>query len=699
MRGHDDLFSTDHEADAARARARHAALSAQIREHDRRYHGEDAPTIDDADYDALRRELGGIEEDRPELRSAGGVSDAVGTAPSKGFEKVAHALPMLSLSNAFDEADVSDFVDRVRKSLGWTDADGPSFVHEPKMDGLSLSLRYVDRVLAVAATRGDGAIGEDVTANARTVAGVPQALPGDAPGVVEVRGEVYIGTEDFLRLNRQQEELGRKAFANPRNAAAGSLRQGDPSVTASRPLRFVVHGWGECPEGRWSSHSEAMAEIRGWGFDTGTRLGVARDASGLTAAHAALALERAGLGFDVDGIVYKVDDLALRKRLGFVSRSPRWAVAHKFPAQEAFTQLLGIEIQVGRTGSLTPVARLRPVGVGGVIVSNATLHNEDEIGRKDVRVGDVVAVRRAGDVIPQVVRSLPERRPEGTVAYAFPAHCPSCGRPAPKGEDAVRRCPGGLECDGQAVERVRHFASRDAMDVEGLGDERVSDLHAAGFVKVPSDVYRLRRRVEAGEIALVGVAGLGDASAAKLLDAIDATRKPEFEKFLFGLGIRHVGQSTARILARRFGSVAGLVGAMANAPDAAGALVDVPGIGETTASAVKDFFWAEANVNEVARLLAEIEPVAPAAPREGGPAHGMVVVFTGTLSTMSREDAEAGAERAGARVSSSVSRKTSVLVAGEAAGGKLAKASSLGVRVMSEEEWLAFLDGDGSPPA
>ena len=671
----------------------HARLSRELAEHDRRYHQEDAPVVPDGEYDAMRRRLEAIESAHPHL-AASGASAKVGAPASGRFAKAAHTVAMLSLANAFDPGDVAEFDGRVRRFLEWEDPVGPAYFAEPKIDGLSLSVRYEGGRLVRAATRGDGQVGEDVTANAAMLGDIPAVLPAGVPAVVEVRGEVYIATDDFADLNARQVGAGERPFANPRNAAAGSMRQLDASVTASRPLRFFAYGWGECDALPWTTQSGAMAAFREWGFTVNPRARACAGVEELLAYHGETALARHALGYDVDGVVYKVDDLGLRRRLGFVSRSPRWAIAHKFPAEEAGTRVEAIEIQVGRTGALTPVARLSPVTVGGVVVSNATLHNEDEIARKDVRVGDLVTVRRAGDVIPQVLRVEAAARPAGTVPYAFPDACPDCGSAAvrevdEKGvPDAVRRCTGGLVCPSQARERLRHFASRNAMDVDGMGEERVSALFDDGFVRFPSDLFGLRARQASGEIDLRGRAGIGPLSLVSLLNAIDARRSVALDRFVYALGIRHVGETNARILARRFSDMATLAEA-ARGPGAREALSAVNGIGEVTADAVAAFFSEPHNREEVDRLLAHVAPAELPRVASQGPVVGLTVVFTGGLERMSREEAQRHAEGHGAKVSGSVSKKTDVVVAGPGAGGKLKKAEELKVRVMTEEEWFA----------
>jgi DNA ligase (NAD+) len=699
------------ELSAEDARIEHASLTSEIAEHDVRYHAEDAPTITDAEYDALRRRAAEIEAQYPSLAAESTLAKKVGAKPSSKFKKIVHAVAMLSLDNAFFDADVEEFAARVRRFL---DLDGDAalaFTAEPKIDGLSLSIRYEGRKLVHAATRGDGTEGENVTANALTIQDIPDDLPRDAPDVVEIRGEVYLGKEAFAAINERQEAAGKPLFANPRNAAAGSLRQLDPKITAARPLKFFAYSWGETSAPIAPTQHEALARLDDWGFYVNPLTKVCVSVSEMIEAYRRVGEMRADLEYDIDGVVYKVDDLALQRRLGFVSRSPRWAIAHKFPAERATTVLEDIEIQVGRTGSLTPVAKLRPVTVGGVVVSSSTLHNEAYIAGldneglpiregKDLRVGDHVTIQRAGDVIPQIVDVDIARREPGSAPYAFPTTCPVCGSHAvrevnPKSgkEDAVRRCTGGLICQAQAVERIKHFASRAAMDIEGLGDERIEDFHRDGLIRTPSDVYTLRRRQESREIDLTAREGMGKTSVANLFAAIDDRRTVPLEKLIHGLGIRHVGETNAKLLARHFRSLPAVREA-ALAPGGTEAIVEaINGIGPIVAAAVVEFFREEHNLQEVDRLLAEIETTAPAAPTQS-PVTGMTVVFTGSLERMSRDEAKAMAERLGAKASGAVSKRTDLVVAGPGAGDKLAKAKTLQIRVIDENEWFELV-GEG----
>ena len=690
-------------ADDARLEA--DSLSGEIAEHNVRYHVEDRPTVDDATYDALRRRLEAIHARFPAVQAGAEVLAQVGARPSSLFAKVRHTVPMLSLANAFTDEDVVGFEEGVRRFLGLPAGAAISYTAEPKIDGLSLALRYEGGELVCAATRGDGTVGEDVTANARSVRDIPTRLR-DAPAVIEIRGEVYMTKDAFNALNAQVVAAGREPFANPRNAAAGSLRQKDPRVTAARPLMFWAYGWGEWELGDIASHSAALAALHRFGLPVNPliRSGLI-GAQALSAYHAGIGANRARIPYDIDGVVYKVDDLAHRRRLGSLSRTPRWATAHKFPAEQAWTELRDIEIQVGRTGALTPVGKLVPVGVGGVVVSSVTLHNADYIdGRdadgapiregKDLRIGDRVRVERAGDVIPKISDvDLDARRPDSR-PYQFPAVCPRCGsevvretNPKTGKLDAVTRCTGGLICETQALERLIHFVSRAGMNIDGVGDETLEGFFADGLVRRPSDLFTLRGRQETGAINLVAREGFGAQSVRKLLGAIDAARTPPMQKFLFALGIRQCGEGTSKRLAERFRSVEAVITA-ATGPDARATLTAVEDIGPIVSAAIETFFQEPRNRDEVERLLSEVHPEPPAAKAQGtGSLEGMTVVFTGSLETMTREEAEAQAEALGAKTSGSVSKKTSLLVAGPGAGSKLKKAEEAGVRVIDEAGW------------
>lgn len=665
-------------------------LSAELAHHDLLYHGNDAPEISDADYDALKNRALEIARQYPSLPAAKALLTKVGAAPKDGFAKIKHAVPMLSLENTFTEEDVTSWLSGVRRFLMLDDAADIPCVAEPKIDGLSLSIRYQQGKLVHAVTRGDGAEGEDVTANVRTIADIPQQLQGNPPEVLEVRGEVYMTRADFLRLNEAQEAAGDKLFANPRNAAAGSLRQLDAKITQSRPLRFFGYAWGELSQPLGRTQEEARAAIEGYGFTLSAPARLCRNEGELLAYYRDIGAARADLPFEIDGVVYKVNDLALQERLGFVSRAPRWAVAHKFPPQQAQTRILAIDIQVGRTGALTPVARLEPVGVGGVMVSNATLHNQDEIARKDIRVGDLAIIQRAGDVIPQVVGIVPAQRPAGSSPYHFPTHCPECGSLAVREEDeAVMRCTGGLICPAQAKERLLHMVSRTAFDIDGMGDKVVDELFGLGWLKQPADLYKLEQH-HGRELA--AREGWGEVSAAKLFAAINARRKLPLERFIYGLGIRRIGEANAKLLARHYLKldtfVSQMIAAAAHDSEAWHSLESIERMGPIIAQEVVDFFKEPHNRDLIAALASEIAVEDAAAPVEGGALSGKTVVFTGTLTLMSRQEAKAKAEALGAKVSGSVSKKTDFVVAGAEAGSKLKDAQTLGIKVLSEEEWV-----------
>ena len=650
--------------------------------------------ISDADYDALRRRYTALEEAHPSLADADSLSRKVGAAPSEKFAKVRHRVPMLSLGNIFEDGEVEEFCARVRRFLGMSEDAPLEVTAEPKIDGLSCSLRYEKGALVQAATRGDGFEGEDVTANVRTIASLPQRLK-NAPSLFEARGEVYMAHEDFAALNRRQEEAGKPTFANPRNSAAGSLRQLDPSITAGRPLRFFAYAWGEVSALPADTQMGMVRAMKDFGLPVNPLMKLCRSAAELLDQYRAIEAQRATLGYDIDGVVYKVNSLKLQERLGFVSRSPRWATAHKFPAEQATTMVEGIEIQVGRTGALTPVAKLKPVTVGGVVVSNASLHNEDEIARKDVRIGDKVLVQRAGDVIPQILKVVDPDRPHRARPYRFPTVCPVCGSAALReidektGEpDAVRRCTGVLVCPAQAIERLKHFCSRNAMDIEGLGDKQIELFFNEGLIRTPADIFTLRKRDGRNGPKLAERDGFGEVSARNLFAAIEARRRIEVNRFIYALGIRHVGETNARRLARHFGDFGSLrVAALSD--DAADEFDVIDGIGPTVAEAVIDFFAEKHNEKALDALLAEVTPIPMEAIAAGHPLAGKTIVFTGSLERMTREEAKAAAERLGAKVSGSISKKTDLVVAGPGAGSKLAKARELGVETIDEEEWLA----------
>jgi DNA ligase (NAD+) len=779
---------------AEQARKELVRLAAEIARHDALYYQADAPEISDAEYDALRQRNLDIEARFPDLVLPESPTHRIGAAPSEGFGKIRHAVPMLSLGNAFSEEDVVDFVERVRRFLGMRSERKLEFVAEPKIDGLSISIRYEKGRLVAAATRGDGTEGENVTENVRTISEIPQKISGrGVPGIVEVRGEIYISHKDFSALNAAQKKIGGKVFANPRNAAAGSLRQLDPAITASRPLKFFAYAWGEISGLPADTQFGVIKAFGSWGLPTNPRMSLCNTVEEMAGYYANLGEERATLGYDIDGVVYKVNDLSLQERLGFVSRSPRWATAHKFPAEQASTILNAIEIQVGRTGALTPVAKLEPVTVGGVVVSNATLHNEDEIARKDIRVGDRVIVQRAGDVIPQVVGVVLEKRPKEARRFAFPHVCPVCGSEAVREEDqsgeagVVRRCTGGLICPAQAKERLKHFVSRLAFDIEGLGDERIERFFDEGLIRQPADIFTLAERDAVATEKLADREGFGAKSVENLFRAIDARRSIGLERFLFALGIRHVGETTAKDLAKAFGTlealrsavdqaaaakpgqdylrltgikglgqksaqlimdhfakmhahktsrhdlfaaghngydeISGLKGVKPGAVEAMkGAftspqemrevasraahqkpgepyreLASLSGVGEVVTDALIAFFSEPHNIKAVEDLLERVTVEPYERPRSiASPIAGKTVVFTGTLTRLSRPEAKALAERLGAKVAGSVSKKTDYLVAGAETGSKLDKAQELGVTVLTEDEWLALIGGAAS---
>jgi DNA ligase (NAD+) len=672
------------ELSEAEAANRLMRLASEIARHDKLYHDQDTPEISDADYDALVRENRELEARFPHLVRADSPSRRLGAAPTTGLAKVAHARPMLSLDNAFSDEEVKEFVARVRRFLALPAGDAIALTAEPKIDGLSCSLRYERGQLVLAATRGDGTTGEDVTANVRTIRDIPQSIR-DAPALLEVRGEVYMSKADFEALNERQEAAGGKIFANPRNAAAGSLRQKDPGITAARPLRFLAHGWGEISEPLAAMQLLAMKRIASFGIPVSDLLKRCETVEEALDHYRAIERARADLPFDIDGVVYKVGRLDWQERLGQVGRAPRWAIAHKFPAEKAETTLEAIDIQVGRTGKLTPVGRLKPVGVGGVIVANVTLHNRDEIARLGLRIGDRVRIQRAGDVIPQVVENL--TRDETRPPYVFPDHCPECGSEAVSEEGEVDvRCTGGLICPAQRFERLRHFVSRGALDIEGLGEKSIAEFIDLGWIHSPADIFRLRdHRAE-----LIGREGWKEKSVDNLLGAIEAKREPDGPRFLFGLGIRHVGIVTARDLLKCFGTVEELRRAALSEGGEA-ELSSVQGVGPVVAEALVDFFHEPHNQEALDDLLSEVSPRPFVSDAKQTEWSGKTIVFTGSLETMSRDEAKAQAERLGARAAGSVSAKTDLVVAGPGAGSKLKKAEELGIRVIGEEEWAKIV--------
>lgn len=666
----------------------HARLDAQIARWDEAYHGHDAPEATDAEYDAARRALLALEAAHPELGSPASLSARVGAAPDAAFGKHKHRVPMLSLDNVFDADEFTQFLARASRFLGLdeTQLNALSFVAEPKIDGLSISLTYEHRRLVCGTTRGDGFEGENVTANLRTLRDIPEHLPDDAPDLIEIRGEVFLSKADFLKINAEAEAQGQKIFANPRNAAAGSLRQLDPAVTRSRPLSLFAYAQGYASTRVASTHSAYLATLRSWGFDVNPHSQPIAHARDIPAYVENLGLIRASLPYDIDGVVLKIDDVALQERLGFAGRAPRWAVAWKFPAEQAVTRLLSIEIQVGRTGALTPTAHLDPVNVGGVLVARATLHNEDEITRKDVRPGDRVRLQRAGDVIPQILGRVDDGEPRGP-AFVFPDHCPVCGAIAerPPGE-AVRRCTGGLTCEAQVVERLIHFVSRTAFDIEGLGDKSIREFHDAGFILKPGDIFRLQDHasvIEARE-------GWGSVSTRNLLSAIEQRRTIPFGRFIYALGIRRIGERNAQLLARHYRTFENLCADMSKASiigsDERLALGSIMGIGSVIADEFVAFFREPHNIDTLHDLAAQLT-IEPEASPKTGRLSGKTLVFTGTLTTMSRPEAKAIAERLGAQVSDSVSRKTDLVITGDKAGSKARKATELGIETLDENEW------------
>jgi DNA ligase (NAD+) len=691
-------------------------LAKAIAYHNARYHTDDAPEISDAEYDALVRRNSALEAEFPHLIRADSPNKAVGAAPASHLSKVTHAKPMLSLDNGFTDEDISDFVGRVRRFLNLAEDAPVALTAEPKIDGLSCALRYENGALVQAATRGDGAVGEDVTANVATIGDIPQTLQGHAPEIFEIRGEVYMAKSDFDALNTAQEAAGEKLFANPRNAAAGSLRQKDPSVTAARPLRFLAHGWGEVSALPSESQYGVMRAIADWGLPVSDALVQVDTVDALITHYRSIEAARADLPFDIDGVVYKVDRLDWQARLGFVAKAPRWAIAHKFPAEQAQTTLISIDIQVGRTGKLTPVGRLQPVTVGGVVVSNVTLHNRDEIARLGVRPGDRVVVQRAGDVIPQIVRVL--SADEARDAFSFPDHCPQCGSEAIAEDGEVDvRCTGGLICPAQRIERLKHFVSRGALDIEGLGEERIEKLENEGFLKNPADIFRLKFHRETmlswkGWGGKLKAASKEDGKTAvdKLLAAIEDRRKPDSSRLLFALGIRHIGAVTAKALMKRHITLSDLVArvndasierdrlselhykddkAKAKAIDKAlVATLETPSVGPELARALVDFFHEEKNRKTWDDILSELDPKPYVSSARPSSLTGKIVVFSGTLETISRDEAKFQAEQLGARASTSVSKKTDLLIAGPGAGAKLKDAVAFGVKVIDEVAWL-----------
>ncbi|MBY3498142.1 NAD-dependent DNA ligase LigA [Rhizobium laguerreae] len=696
-------------------------LAKEIAHHDALYHGKDQPEISDADYDALKRRNDALEVRFPELIREDSPSRHVGAAPSVTFSPVVHARPMLSLDNTFSQEDVQDFVAGVYRFLGRLPDQSIAFTAEPKIDGLSMSVRYENGRLTTAATRGDGTTGENVTANIRTIAEIPNELPKGVPAVVEIRGEVYMAKSDFLALNRQMEAEGKQTYVNPRNTAAGSLRQLDAKVTASRKLKFFAYAWGEMSEMPEDTQFGMVQTFKDWGFPVNPLMKRLNSVADILSHYDEIGLKRPDLDYDIDGVVYKVDSLELQARLGFRSRSPRWATAHKFPAEQAFTIVENIDIQVGRTGALTPVARLTPITVGGVVVTNATLHNADYIrgignsgerirdDEHDIRIGDTVIVQRAGDVIPQVLDVVMEKRPAGARPYELPKTCPVCGSHAVRERhektgklDSVTRCTGGFICRAQATEHLKHFVSRNAFDIEGLGSKQIDfffeNEDASLQIRTAPDIFTLEKRQQQSLTKLENIDGFGKVSVGKLYAAITERRSIALHRFIYALGIRHVGETTAKLLARSYGTYAAFETAMREAEALAGdAWNDVnaiEGIGEVVARAIVEFYKEPRNVEVITRLLEEVTPEEAEQPKTAGsPVAGKTVVFTGSLEKFTRDEAKARAESLGAKVAGSVSKKTDIVVAGPGAGSKLDKARELGVQTMDEDEWLALISG------
>lgn len=679
------------------AETRLMTLRAKMTEADAAYYQQDAPVLSDGDYDALRAEVVAIEAAFPDLITDESPTQTVGAAPAGGFEKVTHARPMLSLANAFTDDDVVEFFGRVRRFLSLSEQAAIEMTCEPKIDGLSAAITYKQGKFTLGATRGDGSVGENITANLAVIGDVPKQLTGDdVPDVLEVRGEVYMAKDDFAAMNAALEADGKKVFANPRNAAAGSLRQLDPSITATRPLRFFAYALGQVSGDVGSSHWELLDRLKRWGFVTNPLNRLCTSAEDVLTFYHDIETRRAALGYDIDGVVYKVNRFDYQNRMGQVSRSPRWAIAHKFPAERAVTTLNEITLQVGRTGALTPVANLEPVTVGGVVVSRATLHNEDELDRKDIRAGDTVVIQRAGDVIPQVVEVLLDRRPDDSAKFVFPDACPVCGAPTsrPEGE-VVRRCSGDLVCSAQVVERLKHFISRDALDIDGFGAKNVEQFYSFGWVKTPADIFTLGER----EAEIAQLEGWGPASAAKLRNAIEARRTIPLDRLMFGLGIRQIGIDTARVLARTYETAETLFAQfdlLVAFDEAANAeMLAIDGIGPSVVSEARRFFTNPDNRAAVDALLEHVTIEAVQAPTIDADSvlAGKTVVFTGTLTQMSRAEAKARAEALGAKVSGSVSKKTDLVVIGLDAGSKAKKAAELNLETMDEDQWVAFLNG------
>jgi DNA ligase (NAD+) len=693
---------------ANQAKAELKRLADEMSHHDKLYHANDAPEISDADYDALKRRNLALEAKYPELKRIDSPSDKVGAPVADGFSKIAHKVPMLSLDNAFVDQDVHDFSARIKRFLSLASSDAVPLTAEPKIDGLSMSLRYEKGQLVSAATRGDGAVGENVTSNVRTIKDIPQSLPTDAdvPDVMEVRGEVYLRRDDFIELNKRQEALGKPLYVNPRNTAAGSLRQLDAKVTASRPLKFFAYAWGDVQPKLPADTQMGMVEkFKQWGFSVNPLMQKFEDISALLAHYRKIEDERPDLPYDIDGVVYKVDDLALQARLGFISRSPRWAIAHKFPAEKAVTRLNAIDIQVGRTGALTPVARLEPITVGGVVVTNASLHNAEEVERLGVRVGDIVRIQRAGDVIPQVLEVVSSL--DDAVDFDFPKICP-CDlktdvvqeKTASGVAGVIRRCSGEFSCPYQRKEHLKHFVSRKAFDIDGLGEKQIEAFYQDKTLDIssPADIFTLAKRDAANFTKLKNRDGYGDTSAQKLFDAIEQKRTISLEKLIFALGARHVGEATGKTLARAYGTWSGFetaVLAVTNGDEAAcQEFLALDDIGPAVIDSLRQFFLGEKNRKMVDDLIIELNILDAVAPTGDSSVSGQTVVFSGKLERMSRDEAKAMAERMGAKVAGSISKKTDLLVAGPGAGSKLKKATDLGIKTISEDDWFDLVNAN-----
>lgn len=682
------------------AKKEHKALTQNIQEHDKAYYQEDQPLISDADYDFLRNRLLELEAKFPKLVNPDSPTQKVGAAPASKFKKITHSIPMLSLGNAFSREDVEDFIGRMHRFLGHGRGETIDIIAEPKIDGLSCSIRYENGLLVKAATRGDGMTGEDVTENVKTIQSIPQKLSGNYPEILEVRGEIYMDKRDFSELNQKQESLGKARFANPRNAAAGSLRQLNAKITAERKLKFFGYAWGEASQPLGQTQTEARTNLKQLGFTLNEPSALCHSVDDIMRHYHHIETIRSGLDFDIDGVVYKANDLALQERLGFVARAPRWATAHKFPAEKAKTHLKKITIQVGRTGALTPVAELEPVTVGGVVVSRATLHNKDEIDRKDIREGDLVILQRAGDVIPQIIDVDLDQRPKAAAKYLFPTECPECGSAAKQEQgEVVVRCTGGLICPAQIVERLKHFVSKAAFDIDGLGKKNIEYFHSTGEIKTPADIFTLEKRDQTSPRPLRGREGWGVKSAQQLFASIQAKRTISLERYIYALGIPQIGQTTAKLLAKEYKSLDNwktqMIACQNVEGDAFSYLINIEGIGPSMAADLINFFKEPHNLDGMTALETELENIQDfedLAPKKETAFSGKTLVFTGKLTLMGRSEAKAKAESLGAKVSGSVSKKTNFLIAGADAGSKARKAADLGITILTEAQWIEMSD-------